>query len=50
MEEIICLGQGLLDHGIGQVGPGGLGLRKIGLEAVAECHQYIDLGDDAVLF
>ena len=40
----------LFDHRIGEVGLGGLGLVEAGLEGVTEGHQFIDFGDDAVLF
>ena len=41
---------GLLDDGVGEVELGGLGVAEAGLELVAERHQFVDLGDDAVLF
>ena len=44
-----CL-QGGFDQGGGQAGLPVARLDEIGLEAVAEGHQFIDFGDDAVLF
>lgn len=41
---------GLLDKGIGEVELGGLGVAEAGFELVAQGHQFIDFGDDAVLF
>ena len=40
----------LLDEGVGEVALGGLGGAEAGLELVAEGHQLVDFGDDAVLF
>src|SRR5690554_7845757 len=44
------LGHGLLDQGIGQLLVHLAGLVQAGFELVAERHQLIDFGDDAVLF
>ena len=44
-----CL-QGGFDQGGGQTGLPAARLDEIGLEAVAEGRQFIDFGDDAVLF
>ena len=38
------------DEGSGEAGLPGAGLGEVGFEAVAEGHQFIDFGDDAVLF
>jgi hypothetical protein len=40
----------LFDNCIGQLDLSGLGVIKAGLERIAQGHQFIDLGDDAVLF
>lgn len=44
------LRHGLLDQGTGQMLTQLAGLAKTGFELVAERHQLIDFGDDAVLF
>ena len=36
--------------GVGQTALGGLGVGEAGLEGVAEGHELVDFGDDAVLF
>ncbi len=41
---------GLFDDGVGEVGLGGLGVFDPRLEGVAQGHEFIDFGDDAVLF
>jgi hypothetical protein len=38
------------DQGSGEALLPGVGFGEIGLEAIAEGHQFIDFGDDAVLF
>lgn len=40
----------LLDEGVGQVELGGLSVAETGFELVAQGHQLVDFGDDAVLF
>ena len=42
--------EGGFDQGGGEAILLGAGLGEVGLEAVDEGHQFIDLGDDAVLF
>lgn len=41
---------GLLDDGVGEVELGGLGIGEARLEGVAQSHEFVDFGDDAVLF
>jgi hypothetical protein len=41
---------GLLDDGVGEVELVGLGGGKAGFEGVAEGHEFVDFGYDAVLF
>jgi hypothetical protein len=40
---------GLLDDGVGEVELGGLRVGETRLKDVAQGHQFIDFGDDAVL-
>jgi len=40
----------MIDYGISQLDLSGLGIIKPRLEGVAEGHQFIDFGNDAVLF
>ena len=40
----------ILDEAVGEVELGGLGGGEARFELVAQCHQLIDFGDDAVLF
>ena len=40
---------GLRDEGVGEVELSGLGIAETGSELVAQRHQFIDFGDDAVL-
>ena len=40
----------LLDDGVGEGLLGGLGGLKFVFEGVAESHEFVDFGDDAVLF
>ena len=42
--------QGGFDQRGGEALLPGAGLGEVGLEAVAEGHQFVDFGDDAVLF
>jgi hypothetical protein len=42
--------QGGFDQGGGEAFLPRAGLGEVGLEAVAEGHQFVDFGDDAVLF
>ena len=44
------LSNDLLDEAVGEVELGGLGGGEARFELVAQHHQLIDLGDDAVLF
>ena len=44
------LSNGLLDEAVGEVELGGLGGGEGRFELVAQRHQLIDFGDDAVLF
>ena len=39
-----------MQHGFEQVAAVGFGGGKLGFQLVAQRHQFIDLGDDAVLF
>ena len=41
---------GLFDEGVGEVKLGGLDVAEAGLKLVAQSHQFVDFGDDAVLF
>ena len=43
MESFVC-------DGVGEGELGALGGFKFGFEGVAEGHEFIDFGDDAVLF
>jgi hypothetical protein len=38
-----------LNDGIGEVNLGGLGFGEAGFEGVAQGHEFVDFGDDAVL-
>lgn len=44
------LRDGLLDDSVGEVDLGGFGVGEARLEGVAQGHEFVDLGDDAVLF
>jgi hypothetical protein len=41
--------EGLVEGGFEEVAGLGLGGGELGFQAVAESHQFIDFGDDAVL-
>ena len=43
-------GQRIAQHGLEQAVAIGLGLGELGLQLVADRHQLVDLGDDALLF
>lgn len=45
--KLVC---GLLDDGVGEGLLGGLGGLEFGFEGVADGHEFVDFGDDAVLF
>ncbi len=44
------LGQGFSEEGVEEVVGVGLGGGELGVQLVAEGHQFIHFGDDAVLF
>ena len=46
----IFLAHHLLDEAVGELELGSLGALQLGFEDVAERHQLVDFGDDAVLF
>ncbi len=43
-------GKGLVQEGVEEAVAGFVAVGKAGFQAVAQGHQFIDLGDDAVLF
>jgi hypothetical protein len=49
-EHVALLGHGLLDERGGDLRVLPASLRKLGFELIAQGHQFIDFGDDAVLF
>jgi hypothetical protein len=42
-------GGGKIDDGVGEINLDGLGGLEPGLEGVAQGHQFVDFGDNAVL-
>ena len=46
----VLLRHGLLDNGVGEMDLDGLGVCESCLKGIAQGHEFVDFGDDAVLF